>query len=293
MLSGYFVKTKGVYESYKSNLGYYGVRPQYNLSANSIVFSTPSTGHGDIVERSAINDNFVKITASDNYEGEPAICEKTKTLAFVREDAQHLGMIILLQLDSKLERQLSPIGRDFRAPAFSPDGTHIACTEQNGRIWSSELRLIDVRTGVIHEIDTGPGANMCPSMDRSGNIWFQKIDKTGSWICTISPGTPLKVVIEGSAPAVSTSGSIVAFVAGQESHSLEVLNIVANKRTAIYKSKALLLSPALSPDNSFIVFVEDVKGDGTGDIAQVDIDGSNYKKLFAINDLVGAKIEVQ
>jgi dipeptidyl aminopeptidase/acylaminoacyl peptidase len=88
-------------------------------------------------------------------------------LAFVSQQAGH-DDLWLIRPDGAGLRQLTKLGYDVAYLAWSPDGRQIACTINHGG--ALNLALIEVETGHVTDLRSGPGVHSRPRWSSDGSF---------------------------------------------------------------------------------------------------------------------------
>jgi TolB protein len=89
-----------------------------------VIYSTPSTGHGDIYRVNIDGSGITRLTDHPDYEGDARYSADGRLICFIREE-RGLGHVWVMNADGSGQRQLTAGDFYDSAPAFSPDGTRL------------------------------------------------------------------------------------------------------------------------------------------------------------------------
>ncbi|HTT24091.1 MAG TPA: winged helix-turn-helix domain-containing protein [Candidatus Sulfotelmatobacter sp.] len=170
----------------------------------------------------------------------------------------------------------NPVGDPVRAAAISPDGRHIAFSDDTG------LYLRQIKTGETHAIPLPEGMwafaiNWAPDNDHVIVALAGPNDRVSSlWDISVLGGAARKVVDQGSQPSVSPDGKQIAFVAGPLLHRRIWLAAISgdSPRELLGADGDLFGNISWSPDGSKIAYTTAryTYGYGTkGTIAVADV----------------------
>ena len=181
-----------------------------------------------------------------------------------------------------------PVDQGFaaREPALSPDGKFVAFIHADegplGNLWLIPSEGGEARQLTTSEIDGGIVS--APEWSDDGKIILYSVDAELSggqlWRFDVDSGeaTALTTGVSGAnQAAVSRDGSRLAYTANHTMWRLTRLDLLTEKTSTIYESRAPILLPIASPDGKRIVFFT---RNPTGmQIVTIDSDGNNLRQL--------------
>src|SRR4051812_222550 len=111
----------GRWQRYEKGGAYIGTDPSASPEGESVVYSTPVTGHGDIYRYDRNTGKNVRLTSDPEYDGEPVYATDGKRIFFVREK-DNIGHLWVMDGDGRQQKQLTDGPTIDSGPVFSPNG---------------------------------------------------------------------------------------------------------------------------------------------------------------------------
>jgi Tol biopolymer transport system component len=158
-------------------------------------------------------------------------------------------------------------------PAWSPDGTKLVASVNNGDILLSPGTNL-TNTGSVSESNASWSVTGKIAYERSSQIWTMNENGSGqAQFTAITRPSP-------TGPSWSPDGLKLAFSSGGD---IWVINADGTNQVQLTAAATIDVDPAWSPDGSKIIF-----GRGGAGLATIDSNGTNLTPLTALNDSVPA-----
>jgi TolB protein len=169
------------------------------------------------------------------------------------------------------------------APAFSPDGRHlaVALSSADGNL---DIHVLNIATGEARRLTRNPAIDTEPAWtpdgreiyftsDRSGGPQIYRVDAAGG-------GAPERVTFEGrynARPRVSPDGKNLAVVHNDRGEYRIALVDLERRTTRVLSSGEQDESPSFAPNGSMIIYA--TRSGGRGMLAAVSVDGSVEQRI--------------
>jgi TolB protein len=121
---------------------YIGSNPRVSPDGLRVVFGSPGHNLGDIAMVDLDGNNWIRLTSSEAYEGEPTWSPNGESIAFVSEQDGN-GEIYVMRRDGGGQIRLTDNGTYDYSPVFSPDGDHIAFVRH--AVWDASAASMKVQ----------------------------------------------------------------------------------------------------------------------------------------------------
>jgi Tol biopolymer transport system component len=148
---------------------------------------------------------------------------------------------------------------EHRHPAWSPDGRSI-CFQDKRNLW-----LVPAAGGQARSLTAGDAVNSNPVWSAGGrHVYFASLrDGVKSlWRAPVDGGEAVRVTHGAGteeSPSVSSAGLQLAFVSGQETRAIALLDVATGKLGWVRLGRVTEY-PSIAPDRSAIVFESDLGG---------------------------------
>lgn len=268
---------------YRGGGSYSGSGPSVSPDGMYVLFSSPRTGNGDIYRVNIDGLNVTQLTSNVAFECDAECSPDGKSIAYIREGNRQ-GDIWIMNADGTGQRQLTNSHGDKGGPRFSPDGLQIvfyrsvpALETRVGIFGSWELYSVDVKTGLETRLTDNRVKDLCPTVSPDGkSIAFTRDDQ----ISIMSrDGTNPKRLGSGWQPAFSPDSKLIVASAGAFSRQIDVMNVDGSERRTIYSKNTRVSHPVFSSDGLAILFLEEPKATGVGNIIIIRLDGTDTKMI--------------
>ena len=284
----------GRWERYSGGGSFNGTSPDMSPDQRTIIFSTPTSGKGDIAKHD-IGNNFTTLLSNNpNYEGDAEFSPDGEKIVFIREE-NGVAKLWLMNSDGTNQTRLTKNdGYDF-SPSFSPDGKKIVFSRNvsdlkftPGTAASAEIFVIDVDGTNETRITNNEVADFEPSFSPDGkqiifDTWAQKI-----WIMN-TDGTNLTQIGTGASASFSPDGKQIVYVSGEFAREISVMNPDGTNTKPIVSANNYMSHPTFLNDNKTIVFLDQPNASGSGLVVQFDTTKNGRTQLLDSREPVGTK----
>jgi len=286
------------WHQYSRGGSYLGSNPVFSSDGKKFIFSSPSTGHGDIYEMDINGLNKKKLTTTKNYEGQPVYSPDGSKICYVREswDCQ----IYIMDSNGENQKQLTSGSAVSKNCSFSPDNKQVVFKRtsfrpgyQNGIEEFCIINADGTNQKCLKNDNIDDGSNVVFSPQ--GDSIYYYIAKTDSsfkmtaaeiWKQNINTlETQLISTISGEIYDIKFSPDFkkivyIAWQGNQQQHTqIYIANIDGTSAVQLTNTKEYKSAPSFSPDGSRIIFLSTPQGGrgGNDDIISINSDGSGLK----------------
>lgn len=264
------------YSQYARGGNYAGTNPHLSPDGGAIVFSTPNTGRGDIYTVNAATRERVRLTNSEDYEGEPSYSPDGKRIVYVREDAQALLHIWVMGADGKNQRQLTSGESDDSHPTFAGNGGIIFTRHdkkpEGGILWHLySMTLAKTEINLLTPLKTNEDFASC-NRDGERRLYFSDKHPAGFWIVNKN-SKPVFVGEGGLSTRISSDGANIVFIRNNidKPRELCVMRWDGSSIKTVCETPDYINNCSFSRDNTKIVFERTPYGSKVGEIVLFDI----------------------
>ena len=242
----------------------------------------PPTRRFQLIVADADGENPKVILESLQPIMSPAWSPDEQWLAYVSFENRLSG--IYVQKVHSGERQLvsARVGVNG-APAYSPDGTHLALT-LSGAGGNLDVWLLDLATQGLTRLTDDPAVDTEPAWSPDGkSIYFTSDRAGGPQIYKLAIAQPKRIerITFGSSynarPRVSPDGKKLAFVTREGGNYRIAIQDLASGTVAVLSHGALDESPSFAPNGAVIIYAGR-EGD-VGTLQTVSVDGLVTQRL--------------
>ena len=170
-----------------------------------------------------------------------------------------------------------------QAPAFSPDGTHLALT-LSGSGGNLDVWLLDLASQQLTRLTDDPAVDTEPAWSPDGkSIYFTSDRAGGPQIYKLDVANPKRVqrISFGSGyvarPRVSPDGSKIAYVTREGSNYRIAVQDLASGTVTVLSHGILDESPSFAPNGATIIFAG--RDGSIGTLQTVSVDGQVSQRL--------------
>lgn len=249
------------YDRYASGGWYSGTDPAMSLDGQTIVYSSPRTGRGDLYAVNRDGAGTRQLTRDPLYEAEPCFSPDSRRIVFVKQmkyvGNSYQSHLWIMNADGTGQERVTKDDTEYIRPTFMRDGLHILCLRDAGGNNYTPV-IVSLQDGSHKVVAAKPGEVVL-------------VTKRGA-VTKHYPG-------EGYSHAISPDEKQVIFVSEPYSQTLWVMNADGTGRRQIYAhAQHFLAHPTFTPDGKHILFHEVLDG-GVGDIMLVRVDGSGRTRM--------------
>ena len=269
---------------YRQGGSYSGGGPAISPDGTFVLFSSPRTGNGDIYRVNFNGTNVLRLTNDVACECDAECSPDGASIAYIRE-GKGQSQIWIMNADGTGQRQLTSSRGDKGGPKFSPDGSKIVfyrtepvLENKIGVFRAWELYSVEINTGMETRLTDNQVKDLCPTYSPDGNsLAFTRDDQ----ISTMSlDGTHFQRLGAGWQPVFSPDGKQIAASVGTFSRQIDIINIDGSERRTIYSKNTRVSHPVFMPDGLAILFMEEPKATGVGNIIFAPLDGADVKVVY-------------
>ena len=214
----------------------------------------------------------------------PAWSPDEQWLAYVSFENRLSGVYV--QKVHTGERQLvSARGGVNGAPAYSPDGTHLALT-LSGATGNLDVWLLDLATQGLTRLTDDPAVDTEPAWSPDGkSIYFTSDRAGGPQIYKLDIAQPKRIerITFGSAynarPRLSPDGKKIAFVTREGGNYRIAVQDLASGTVSVLSHGALDESPSFAPNGAVVIYAG--REGELGTLQTVSVDGLVTQRLKA------------
>ncbi len=271
-------------DHYRQGGSYSGGGPAVSPDGTFVLFSSPRTGNGDLYRVNIDGTNVIRLTNDVACECDAECSPDGASIAYIREGNRQ-SEIWIMNADGTGQRQLTSSRGEKGGPKFSSDGLKIVFYRAESVLESKigvfkalELYLVEIKTGLETRLTDNQIKDLYPTYSPDGKcLAFTRDDQisTMNW-----DGTSLRRLGSGWQPAFSPDGNQIVASAGTFSRQIDIMNMDGSERRAIYSRNTRVSHPVFMPDGSAILFLEEPKATGVGNIIFVPLDGTDVKIVY-------------
>lgn len=265
-----FGKILGVRGAFATRIAYVAVHGQ------------PPNQHFQLIVADADGENPKVILESSQPIMSPSWSPDEQWLAYVSFENRLPGVYV--QRVHSGERQLvsARVGVNG-APAYSPDGTHLALT-LSGAGGNLDVWLLDLSTQALTRLTDDPAVDTEPAWSPDGKSLYFTSDRAGGpQIYKLDIAQPKRVerITFGSAynarPRVSPDGKKIAFVTREGGNYRIGVQDLASGTVSVLSHGSLDESPSFAPNGAVIIYAG--RDGEIGTLQTVSIDGLVTQRL--------------
>jgi TolB protein len=215
-----------------------------------------------------------RITPPGGDDFAPAWSPDGGRIAFRSRTGDGAVGIYVIESDGRTPRKVTDTSPILDQLTWSPDGRRIAFAD--GQADSADIYAVDVESGAVESLVTGPGNDLSPSWSPTGDEVVFSSDRTGQvevWVLGLTSGNEHAVTSDGgnTCPVVSPSGEYIAWI--KKNHGIVIMHGPTGRRIQFQAPKWVGYAPTWSPDEQYVaVTAEDW---GNWDIYLMKSDGTN------------------
>jgi len=254
--------------------------PNFSPDGLHIVFSSPRTGHGDIVRASYDGSNCARLTKTNDYEGRPIYSPTGKSIAYMRETSGYSHVWIMsenglnqIQLTSgRVIDNLVGFSKDAQFVFFSREKPTIGLAAtydlysvsiNGGEPVLSKMDLSELRSSALH--DATPKGKISVEAIQTNELGYSDI-----YIKEEISDTKRLLRSNAHSPVISHDGKSVYFLTSPASREFGVVKTNESGGQIFPLPSGYKTVPEISPDGKRIAI-------------GVFKTGSNYPTPFIIN----------
>jgi len=276
--------TGGRWDRHSNGGSFIGARPNESPKGNEIVFSSPSSGNGDIYCYDAARSTSKQVTCNPSYEGDPKYSPDGTQIVFIREE-NDVANVWLMNSDGTQQTQITFSPAYDSGPSFSSDGRQIVFTRnvtdsrfRRGSALSAETFIVDADGTDETRLTDNDVADFEPSFSPDGKQILFCVAAQHIWIMDVDGNNATRIGA-GSSPSFSPDGSSIAYVSGQYGRELSVMDADGNNSRPIFQSKHFMSHPIYSADGLHITFLDQPTASGVGIIRKIDLSDQSVEEI--------------
>jgi len=196
--------------------------------------------------------------------------------------------VYLFDIDTGRQEELGNFPNMTFSPRFSPDGSRVALTLENGG--NSDIYVMELRSRTVQRLTTDPAIDSAPSFspdgrqiafesDRGGSKQIYVMNADGSGQHRISFGAG-----ENGTPVWSPRGDLIAFTKQQGAHfTIGVMRADGSGErmlTNAYHDEG----PTWAPNGRVLMFSREASNNRGSQIWSVDVTGRNEQRVMTPGD---------
>jgi Tol biopolymer transport system component len=267
---------------YKSGGSFFGGGPAISPGGDFLAYSTPRTGNGDIYQVKLDGINSVRLTSSPLYDCDPHYALDGSSIVFVREIGGQ-GDLWLMKSDGSGQSPLTTNTEDEGGPKFASNNSVVfwrTVADLKSAVGTSrarELWLIDFKTGIETRITDNTVEDVFPEVSPDGKYIAYTRDSQ-IWIRDLVTSVERNLGA-GSDGTFSPDGLHLGVVAGRFGRQIDVINLDGSGRRTIYSKNKPVSHPAYLPDGTGVLFLEEPKAEGVGNLLLVDLKNLSVRTI--------------
>jgi TolB protein len=265
--------------------------PSVSPDGKHVIYSSPSTGHGDIYRVDIDGSGTIRLTDHPDYDGDARYSADGKLICFIRED-RGLGKIWVMNADGTGQRQLTNGDYYDSRPAFSHDGSRLVFARLHrldrafGFGGKTELWTVAVEGGELSRLTDNREFEGLATYSPDGRSILYSVWGDSVHVMNVD-GSDQRKVTAGSSPAYSPDGRRIVFIFTEEgwgAHSLWLANSDGSGRVRIFRSDVYKSAPSFLPDGTRIIYLEHpaLIEKRAGRICTIKTDGTDRKVVTEI-----------
>jgi len=283
-------------------------RPSMSPDGKSILFAANRAGKSNVYLMKVDGSGLTQLTTKGGYD--PIFSPDGSKIAFISDRDNKGGKIYIMNSDGSNQTRLTYNEFHEKYPSFPPDGTRILfsratlyrTTSTFGHRWDDwdiyvintdgmeEQRLTHRNYNILRSPWFFPdkttiifSAELAPhdrnkSLDSSETIYLKD---------TIDEKPPVKLTEQYStSPVLSPDGKKIVFIAQAgknqyQKYNYEVFSMDYNgsNRAQLTYTHSYNWAPTFAPNGQTILFLSDPERDGTFTLWQVNVDGTNLRRI--------------
>lgn len=280
-------------ERYKSGGAYVGSDPSMSPDESKIVFGSTRYGFGDICTVNSDGTNWVRLTFTEEYEGEPSFSPNGNKIVFVTERDGN-GEIYVMSPDGSNQTRLTHYTHYDANPSFSHDGSKIVFSRNipnpKTGVLFSHIFVMNYDGTDVKRITFGDAWYFGPKFLPDGKkvlfkaVWQDEEGSTGIGMIDLNGKNEEKIkMCSCFYPSLSPNGKKVLFVVDWHDHGEEyelwTMSLVSYVLKRIPISKRFdIVSPVYVEGGARILFLNSLNERG-GQICIMNENGTNLKTI--------------
>jgi hypothetical protein len=237
-----------------------GGGPGPTSDGSSIAYSSPRSGRGDIYVWDRATGSSRRLTASDDFEGQPAFSPDGERIAYQRQEVNHgRWRIWIMNADGSQQRPLShPSRGNDSYPQFTADGKAVRflrSTWAGGRGQTAEFVEVDLATGN----ERPSNESLAEPVADAGKTWEVGATWDGVWIRKKGTAQNRVLAEAGGYPLLVNDESDVLY-SGQFARGLWLVGVDGTNRRQVFSHPGYILMEPRRHSGSKVVLIVDALG---------------------------------
>ena len=281
--------SNGYWGRYQNGGCFVGIAPGMTYDEKVVIFATPDSGQGDIIELNLESGVRRPLANAGVYEGFPCVT-KHGTLIYSKADPES-GACQLHQLEpgeSKPKRLTASTDSD-EEPCSDLSGTLIVFSrsQRDHSPRHSHIFSINRENGTLKQLTFGKAnKDRSPAINADGSIIAFVRNADEIWIMDVD-GNNSRFLCRGHSPKWAASAHRLAYIGDpslKQRYDLFVLDVDTMSHTQITADGRYKWSPTFTFDDTRLIYVEDESCQGDGSIIQIGVDGTGRRVIADVRD---------
>jgi dipeptidyl aminopeptidase/acylaminoacyl peptidase len=218
--------------------------------------------------------SWTRITPPGGSDIAPAWSPDGTRIAFRSKTSDDAGGIYVIEPGGRSPRKVADAVALDDGLSWSPNGTRIAYAD--GEPGAADRYTIDVSSGRVEPIVTGPGDDLSPSWSPSGGEIVFSSTRTGQaevWAVNLETARLNQITTDGgnTHPSVSPSGDKIAWI--KKDRGVTVYHGSTGELNRLLAPRRVVFAPAWSPDELYLAVT--ASDWGSSDVYLMKTDGTN------------------
>jgi Tol biopolymer transport system component len=219
---------------------------------------------------------WTRITPPGGNDVAPAWSPDGSNIAFRSQTSEGAGGIYVIEFGGDRPRKIADAGAIDDRVSWSQDGERIAFADEGGATGETDIYAVDVASGRVDPLVTGPGSDTSPSWSPTGGEIVFASTRTGQtevWAIDLATSRFNQITTDGgnAYPSVSPSGDKIAWI--KRDRGITVYHGATGEVIRLLAPRRVVFAPTWSPDERYLAVT--ASDWGSSDVYLLRADGSN------------------